>query len=120
MLGMAAIGIRFAIAGRWRGAARVWPLVAETWALVMFPAMALVSEETSTFVAAGHLLVGHTMLGVILVLRPELTGGSRVRLRPGARPELRRSGGAARAPPPTREAGYRRDHGGGDWRCDVP
>ncbi|SFF41429.1 hypothetical protein [Blastococcus tunisiensis] len=73
MLGMAAIGIRIAIAGRWRGAARIWPAIAETWALVMFPAMALVSEEASAFVSAGHLLVGYTALGIILAVRPELT-----------------------------------------------
>ncbi|MDN8943629.1 hypothetical protein Q0P03_15115, partial [Staphylococcus aureus] len=35
MLGMAAIGVRIAIAGRWRGAARVWPLIAESWAPVV-------------------------------------------------------------------------------------
>ena len=74
MLGMAAIGIRVAIAGRWRGVARIWPAIAETWALVMFPAMALVSEETTTFISAGHLLAGYTMLGLILAVRPELTG----------------------------------------------
>jgi len=74
MLGMAAIGIRIAIAGRWRGPARVWPAIAETWALVMFPAMALVSEETTTFISAGHLFLGYTVLGLILAVRPELTG----------------------------------------------
>jgi hypothetical protein len=73
MLGMAAIGIRIAIAGRWRGAARVWPAIAETWALVMFPAMAVVSQEATSFVSAGHLLVGYTTLGAILAVRPELT-----------------------------------------------
>ena len=74
MLGMAAIGIRIAIAGRWRGAARVWPAIAETWALVMFPAMALVSEEMTTYISAGHLLLGYGVLGIILCTRPELTG----------------------------------------------
>jgi hypothetical protein len=74
MLGMAAIGIRIAIAGRWRGAARVWPAIAETWALVMFPAMALVREEATTVISAGHLLLGYTTLGLILAVRPELTG----------------------------------------------
>jgi hypothetical protein len=73
MLGMAAIGIRIAIAGRWRGAARVWPAVAETWALVMFPAMAVVSEDATSFVSAGHLLVGYTTLGIVLAVRPDLT-----------------------------------------------
>jgi len=77
MLGMAAIGIRIAIAGRWRGAARVWPAIAETWALVMFPAMAVVSEEATSFVSAGHLLVGYTTLGVILAVRPDLTSAGR-------------------------------------------
>ena len=32
--------------------------LAETWALVMFPAMALVSEEATTYLSAGHLLLG--------------------------------------------------------------
>ena len=40
----------------------------------MFPTMAVVSEETGTYVSAGHLLVGYTALGVILAARPELTG----------------------------------------------
>jgi hypothetical protein len=73
MLGMAAIGIRIAIAGRWRGAARVWPVVAETWLLFMIPAMALVGDEASAFVSTGHLLLGYTALGLILAARPELT-----------------------------------------------
>ena len=73
MLGMAAIGIRIAIAGRWRGAARIWPAVAETWVLVMLPVSALASAEVGSFVGAAHLLVGYATLGVILALRPELT-----------------------------------------------
>ncbi|MGY1804517.1 hypothetical protein ACI78T_14655 [Blastococcus sp. SYSU D00922] len=77
MLGMAAIGIRIAIAGRWRGAARVWPAIAETWVLVMFPAMALVSDEATSFVSGGHLLLGYTTLGLILAVRPDLTGARR-------------------------------------------
>lgn len=74
MLGMAAIGIRIAIAGRWRGAARVWPAIAETWLLFMIPAMALASEEVSAFVSGSHLLLGYTVLGLVLATRPELTG----------------------------------------------
>ena len=73
MLGMAAIGIRIAIAGRWRGPARIWPAVAETWVLVMLPVSALAGAEVGSFVGAAHLLVGYTMLGVILAVRPELT-----------------------------------------------
>ncbi|MDT0277988.1 hypothetical protein [Blastococcus goldschmidtiae] len=74
MLGMAAIGIRIAIAGRWRGPARVWPAVAETWVLVMLPVSGLASVEVGSFVGAAHLLVGYTALGVILAVRPQLTG----------------------------------------------
>lgn len=74
MLGMAAIGIRIAIAGRWRGAARIWPAVAETWVLVMVPVSALASVEVGSFVGAAHLLAGYTALGLILAVRPELTG----------------------------------------------
>lgn len=73
MLGMAALGIRVAIAGRWRGAARVWPAVAETWALVNLPVAALASQSVSDLVAGGHLLVGYTVLGLILLARPDLT-----------------------------------------------
>jgi hypothetical protein len=73
MLGMAAIGIRVAIAGRWRGAARVWPAVAETWALVTLPVSAVASEAVSNVVAGGHLLVGYTVLGLLLLARPDLT-----------------------------------------------
>ncbi len=73
MLGMAAIGIRIAIAGRWRGAARVWPAVAESWALVNLPVAALASESVSNLVAGGHLLLGYTALGLLLVARPDLT-----------------------------------------------
>lgn len=74
MLGMAAIGIRIAIAGRWRGAARIWPAVAETWVLVMLPVSALASAEVGSFVGAAHLLAGYAVLGGILAVRPELTG----------------------------------------------
>ncbi len=73
MLGMFAIGIRIAIAGRWQGLARFWPLGAESWAPVVIPAAALVSGASSA-IAAGHLLVGYTALGLVLALRPELTG----------------------------------------------
>ncbi|MGY1771177.1 hypothetical protein [Blastococcus sp. SYSU D00813] len=72
MLGMFAIGIRIAIAGRWRGAARSWPLGAESWAPVCIP-VAGALPDVAPYVAAGHLLAGYAMLGVVLALRPELT-----------------------------------------------
>jgi hypothetical protein len=73
MIGMFAIGIRIAIAGRWTGAARWWPLGAESWAPVNIP-IAQALPTLSPYVAAGHLLLGYAALGVLLVLRPELTG----------------------------------------------
>ena len=73
MLGMAAIGVRVAIAGRWRGTARFWPLVAESWAPVAVPASVLL-PAFAQYVGAGHLLIGYVALGVILARRPDLTG----------------------------------------------
>ncbi|MGY1603305.1 hypothetical protein [Geodermatophilus sp. SYSU D00815] len=76
MLGMFAIGIRIAIAGRWRGAARVWPAVAESWAPVCVPAAALL-PAAAPYIAAGHLLAGYAALGLVLALRPDLATARR-------------------------------------------
>lgn len=73
MLGMAAIGVRIAIAGRWTGVARFWPMVAESWAPVTVPTAFLLPAITQ-YVGAAHLLVGYVALGVILATRPQLTG----------------------------------------------
>jgi hypothetical protein len=73
MLGMFFIGIRIAIAGRWTGAARWWPLGAESWAPVNIP-VAQLAAGAASFTAASHLVVGYAGLGVVLMLRPELTG----------------------------------------------
>ncbi|MGY1750870.1 hypothetical protein [Modestobacter sp. SYSU DS0511] len=73
MIGMFAIGIRIAIAGRWRGAARFWPLGAESWAPVVIPVSAVLPDVAGP-VAAAHLLLGYAALGVVLARRPELTG----------------------------------------------
>ncbi len=70
MLGMFFIGVRIAIAGRWKGASRFWPLVAESWAVVVIPTMGIFGESAASVVAALHLLVGYTVLGV-LVARKE-------------------------------------------------
>ena len=74
MLGMFVIGVKIAFAGRWRGAARVWPLVAESWAVVTVPSMAIFGIGVAQAVASGHLLIGYVTLGVIIALRPHLTG----------------------------------------------
>ncbi|MFI5491577.1 hypothetical protein [Actinoplanes sp. NPDC051859] len=73
MLGMFIIGVKIAFAGRWRGLARGWPLVAESWAVVSVPAFGILGAEAGRFVGAGHLLIGYVALGLILALRPHLT-----------------------------------------------
>lgn len=72
MLGMAVIGIKVALTGRWRGAARFWPLVAESWVLVSLPSLAIFGREVGEFVGATHLLVGYMTLGLIIAARPHL------------------------------------------------
>jgi hypothetical protein len=66
MLGMFFIGIRIAIAGRWRGASRWWPLVAESWAVVSVPAYGIFGSTVAGFVGAAHLCVGYAVLGQIV------------------------------------------------------
>ncbi len=73
MLGMAIIGMKVAVAGRWRGALRVWPVVAETWIFVALPAGALLGPVLGGYVAGGHFIAGYGVLGLLLALRPELT-----------------------------------------------
>jgi hypothetical protein len=73
MLGMAVIGVKVALAGRWRGPVRIWPLVAESWGPVTVPAFVL-SGGALWWVGGVHLLVGYLVLGVLLALRPDLTG----------------------------------------------
>lgn len=66
MLGMCLIGIRIAIAGRWRGASRYWPMVAESWAVVVIPVLGVFGDAVAAWVAPLHLLVGYTVLGVLV------------------------------------------------------
>jgi hypothetical protein len=73
MLGMAVIGVKIAFAGRWRGAARVWPVVAESWAPVTVPAFVIGGPTVGQWVGVTHLVLGYTVLGLILALRPALT-----------------------------------------------
>lgn len=70
MLGMFFIGIRIAVAGRWRGVSRFWPMVAESWAVVVIPTMGIFGEDVAQVVAPLHLLVGYVVLGQ-LVARKE-------------------------------------------------
>ncbi|MFB9202437.1 hypothetical protein ACFFV7_14655 [Nonomuraea spiralis] len=73
MLGMMAIGIKVALAGRWRGALRWWPLVAESWAVVTVPTYVLFGDSVSNWVGGFHLVIGYATLGALLALRPGLT-----------------------------------------------
>ena len=74
MLGMFIIGVKIAVAGRWRGTARIWPLIAESWAIVTVPTFVLLGDPVAGWVGGGHLIVGYALLGVILARHPELTG----------------------------------------------
>lgn len=66
MLGMFFIGIRIAIAGRWTGASRFWPMVAESWAVVVIPTLGLFGYTAAAVVSCVHLLVGYAVLGVLV------------------------------------------------------
>ena len=66
MIGMFLIGIRIAVAGRWTGASRFWPMVAESWAVVLIPTLGLFGYTVAAVVSCVHLLVGYTVLGVLV------------------------------------------------------
>ncbi len=70
MLGMFLIGIRIAIAGRWQGVRRFWPLVAESWAVVTIPTLVVFGPAVAQVVAPLHLLVGYAALGVLVATKP--------------------------------------------------
>ena len=69
MLGMFIIGVRIAIAGRWHGVRRFWPMVAESWALVVIPSLMVFGPVVAGVVAPLHLLVGYTVLGVLVATK---------------------------------------------------
>lgn len=73
MLGMFIIGIKIALAGRWRGPLRWWPLVAESWAVVTVASVVIFGQSVGDWVGATHLLIGYVVVGLLLVRRPELT-----------------------------------------------
>lgn len=74
MLGMAVIGVKILFAGRWKGVGRVWPAVAESWAVVSVPAFGIFGSPVADYIGGTHLVIGYVTLGVILMLRPQLTG----------------------------------------------
>jgi hypothetical protein len=74
MLGMFVIGLKILFTRRWTGAARFWPAVAESWAVVTVPTFAILGSPVADYVGGTHLLIGYATLGVILAARPQLTG----------------------------------------------
>ena len=66
MLGMFLIGIRIAVAGRWDGLTRWWPMVAESWAVVTIPALGIFGQTVGRGVACVHLIIGYAVLGVLV------------------------------------------------------
>ena len=66
MLGMSLIGIRVAVAGRWQGKARFWPLVAESWGPIVVPTFGIFGGAVAGVVSFVHLCVGYGVLGQIV------------------------------------------------------
>ena len=67
MLGMFLIGIRIAIAGRWKGLSRFWPMVAESWAVVdRADAWASSARAWPAGSAPPTCVVGYAVLGQIV------------------------------------------------------
>jgi hypothetical protein len=66
MLGMFLIGIRIAVAGRWKGVSRFYPIVAESWAVVTVPSLALFGPGVARWVAVAHLVAGYAVLGQVV------------------------------------------------------
>ena len=71
MIGMFGLAIRIAIAGRWRGVSRIWPLVAESWAVCVIPTMNIFGPQVAGTVAVIHLLIGYCVLGQIVARKTQ-------------------------------------------------
>jgi len=76
MLGMAIIGVKVFFARRWQGIARLWPMVAESWVLVNLPVNAILGDAAVRITGPAHLLAGYAVLGLVLAVRPALTGAA--------------------------------------------
>lgn len=71
------IAITVAVAGRWTGLLRWWPMVAETWFIAVSAGTAIFGEAGGDWVAGAHLLVGYAMLGALIARTPHRTCGTR-------------------------------------------
>lgn len=69
MLGMAIIGVRIAVAGRWHGVRRFWPVVAESWAPVTIGSLMIFGPSVAAVVGPLHLLVGYLVLGLLVTTK---------------------------------------------------
>ena len=69
------LGIRIAIAGRWHGYSRFWPMLAESWAVVV-PTFAL-RQHRAGVVSFVHLCVGYGVLGQIVARKESSTRPAR-------------------------------------------
>lgn len=69
MLGMFGIGITIAVAGRWHGVRRFWPMIAESWAIITIPTLMVFGPAVAAVVAPLHLLVGYLVLGVLVATK---------------------------------------------------
>ncbi|MET7395873.1 hypothetical protein ABZS66_20495 [Dactylosporangium sp. NPDC005572] len=75
MFGMFLIGVKLFFSKRWKGLARVWPFIAETWFICTVPAFVILGESRVVdFIGGTHLVIGYATLGAILALKPRLTG----------------------------------------------
>lgn len=73
MFGMFLISLKVAFAGRWRGPARFWAFVSETWFIFTVPTFAIFGQDVADVVGPTHLMLGYVVLGLLLASRPELT-----------------------------------------------
>ncbi len=72
MLGMFVIGIKVALAGRWRRGRPRLAAGGRELAVVTIPTFVILGEPFSNWVGGGHLLVGYGILGLIVARRTAL------------------------------------------------
>jgi hypothetical protein len=75
MLGMVVLGIMVAVAGRWRGILRWWPLIAEAWLPLSILVGLIVPTAVADLVTPTLMIVGYGGLGLLLVVRTRLALG---------------------------------------------
>jgi hypothetical protein len=76
MAGMFIVSVGVVARGQWRAPLRYLPLIAHSWPLVVLPVMVLTedTEGQSWFVYISYLCITQALLGLMLAVRPRLTG----------------------------------------------